>query len=298
MLQRIRRAVAIAPVTAVDAVTGTKRGRGRPRLSVTALSTTSIASATNPNNKRVLGRPRSVATTRTVPAAAAAPVPVSEATLTAAQPRSKRPATVASVAGPAASPASSTGASGSTANKRRKTSASATVTASPASWDAQAAALSRADVMRATELALMDAGYSVVCGVDEAGRGPLAGPVVAACCHVPEDVYFPGITDSKQIDETERERLYELLVAHPRVQWAVHVNPHTRIDEINILQATLESMKHTIEHVQPSPSYVLVDGNKLPKNLTMEARAVVKGDATVYCISAASILAKACMFLW
>ena len=78
---------------------------------------------------------------------------------------------------------------------------------------------------------------SFVCGVDEAGRGPLAGPVVAACCHVPLDVHIDGIRDSKDItDEAERERIFEQLTTHPRVRFAVHVNSHTRIDEINILQ--------------------------------------------------------------
>lgn len=77
----------------------------------------------------------------------------------------------------------------------------------------------------------------LVCGVDEAGRGPLAGPVVAACCHVPLDVHIEGIRDSKDItDEDERERIFEQLTTHPRVRFAVHVNSHTRIDEINILQ--------------------------------------------------------------
>ena len=77
----------------------------------------------------------------------------------------------------------------------------------------------------------------MVFGVDEAGRGPLAGPVVAACCYVPLDVDIAGVRDSKDIvDEAERETIYEELIKHPRVRWAAHVNSHERIDEINILQ--------------------------------------------------------------
>jgi ribonuclease HII len=93
--------------------------------------------------------------------------------------------------------------------------------------------------MRKAELATLAAlgPGGLVCGVDEAGRGPLAGLVVAACCHVPLDVHIDGIRDSKDItDEDERERIFEQLTTHPRVRFAVHVNSHTRIDEINILQ--------------------------------------------------------------
>ena len=97
--------------------------------------------------------------------------------------------------------------------------------------------------MRKAELATLAAlgPGGLVCGVDEAGRGPLAGPVVAACCHVPLDVHIDGIRDSKDItDEDERERIFEQLTTHPRVRFAVHVNSHTRIDEINILQVRAE----------------------------------------------------------
>ena len=152
--------------------------------------------------------------------------------------------------------------------------------------------------MRSRELALMaTSAGGMVCGVDEAGRGPLAGPVVAACCYVPADVYIAGIADSKKLDEAAREALYATLTSHPRVRWAVHVNPHTRIDEINILQATLESMRLSVEDVskQVAPTSiarVLIDGNRMPKGLEVPADTIVKGDATVHCIAAASILAK------
>ena len=85
------------------------------------------------------------------------------------------------------------------------------------------------------------AGCRRVAGVDEAGRGPLAGPVVAAAVVVPSDVHFEGVDDSKVLTEAQREELYDMLTTHPRVSWAVSVMEHTVIDEINILQATLRA---------------------------------------------------------
>ncbi|KAG7399470.1 hypothetical protein PHYBOEH_008842 [Phytophthora boehmeriae] len=139
-------------------------------------------------------------------------------------------------------------------------------------------------------------GYTAVIGVDEAGRGPLAGPVVAAACHVPLDVTVPGVNDSKQISEPEREQLFELLTNHPSITYAVHINSAQRIDEINILQASLESMTKSVEEVagrlKQDKTFVLVDGNRLPPTLELPAEAVVKGDGKVYSIAAASIIAK------
>ncbi|OWZ14810.1 Ribonuclease HII [Phytophthora megakarya] len=139
-------------------------------------------------------------------------------------------------------------------------------------------------------------GYTTVIGVDEAGRGPLAGPVVAAACHVPLDVTIEGVDDSKKISEPQREELFELLTNHPKITYAVHVNSAQRIDEINILQASLESMTKSVnevaEKLQQDKTFVLVDGNKLPPTLELPAEAVVKGDSKVYSIAAASIIAK------
>lgn len=140
-------------------------------------------------------------------------------------------------------------------------------------------------------------GYSTVIGVDEAGRGPLAGPVVAAACHIPPEVTITGINDSKTISEPQREALFELLTTHPGVTYAVHVNSAQRIDEINVLQATLESMTKSVNLLakqlhQNDKIFVLVDGNTLPPMLKLPAEAVVKGDAKVLSIAAASIIAK------
>ncbi|CEG38588.1 ribonuclease hii [Plasmopara halstedii] len=140
-------------------------------------------------------------------------------------------------------------------------------------------------------------GYSTVIGVDEAGRGPLAGPVVAAACHVPLDVVIEGVDDSKKILQERREALFELLTTHPSITYAVHVNSAQRIDEINILQASLEAMTKAVNDVtkrllQKDNIFVLVDGNKLPPTLDLPAEAVVKGDSKVFSIAAASIIAK------
>ncbi|DAZ93215.1 TPA: hypothetical protein N0F65_001567 [Lagenidium giganteum] len=135
-------------------------------------------------------------------------------------------------------------------------------------------------------------GCTRVVGVDEAGRGPLAGPVVAAACYVPLNVTIEGVHDSKKLNEEQREALYEKLVNHPDVEYAVHINSAQRIDEINILQASLESMVKAVEALRVIPDFVFVDGNRMPHGLTMPAETVIKGDSKVYAIAAASIIAK------
>lgn len=143
------------------------------------------------------------------------------------------------------------------------------------------------------EAAKIDKGFTRVVGVDEAGRGPLAGPVVAAACFVPTHVTIEGVHDSKKLNEAQREALYAQLVAHPEIEYAVHVNSAQRIDEINILQASLESMVLAAQALpQGPPDFVFVDGNRMPPTLTIPAETVVKGDSKVYSIAAASIIAK------
>ncbi|RLN85406.1 hypothetical protein BBJ28_00015645 [Nothophytophthora sp. Chile5] len=129
--------------------------------------------------------------------------------------------------------------------------------------------------------------YAVVIGVDEAERGPLPGPVVAAACHVPADVALVGVQDSKKLSEPQREALFAQFTSDARVTFAVNVSSAQRIDEINILQATLEAMTAAAEAVaarlqQPkNRTLVLVDGNCLPPALSLPAETVVKGDASV-----------------
>ena len=129
----------------------------------------------------------------------------------------------------------------------------------------------------------------VIAGVDEVGRGPLAGDVIAAAVILPE---YPllGLTDSKMLSESRRASLFEVIRREARA-WALGRSTVAEIDEINILQASLLAMRRAVEALSVQPSLVLVDGNRLP-TWPYEARAIVKGDLTEPAISAASILAK------
>lgn len=131
-----------------------------------------------------------------------------------------------------------------------------------------------------------------VCGVDEVGRGPLAGPVVAAA--VVLDPYRPidGLADSKRLSERRREDLFEQIVADA-LDWSVGRADVAEIDRVNILQASLRAMQRAVEGLRRvPPAFALVDGNRLPAALPCAARAIVGGDASEPCISAASIIAK------
>ncbi len=129
-----------------------------------------------------------------------------------------------------------------------------------------------------------------VAGVDEAGRGPLAGPVVAAAVILDEANPIAGLADSKVLSPARREEL-ALLIRERALAWAVAEAQVEEIDRLNILQATLLAMQRAVAGLCLNPDVVLVDGNQLP-SLACEAKAIVKGDATVPAISAASILAK------
>lgn len=130
----------------------------------------------------------------------------------------------------------------------------------------------------------------LLAGVDEAGRGPLAGPVVAAAVILDDLHRIKGLADSKTISARKRERLYDEIRARALCV-AVGEASVQEIDTLNILQATLLAMRRAVEGLRLMPRYVLVDGNRLPL-LTMQCAAVVKGDAKVAAISAASIVAK------
>jgi len=139
-------------------------------------------------------------------------------------------------------------------------------------------------------------GSRCVVGVDEVGRGCLAGPVTVCACHIPLDVNIPGIKDSKQLSEKQRNALYSQLTSDPRVKYSVVSIPPERIDEINILHATLEGMKNSVENLQREVAVdtVLIDGNQIPKTFprNLKVKAIVKGDCKCTCIGAASIIAK------
>ena len=130
----------------------------------------------------------------------------------------------------------------------------------------------------------------MIAGVDEVGRGPLAGPVVAAAVILPDDVTLPGVKDSKQLKENIREQAFPV-INKKALTVSVGVVSHTRIDKINILNASLEAMKLAIKTLDPAPDYVLVDGiHKVP--ISIPQKCLKKGDQLSQSISAASIIAK------
>lgn len=130
----------------------------------------------------------------------------------------------------------------------------------------------------------------MICGVDEAGRGPLAGAVFAAAVILDPDRPIIGLADSKKLSERTRERL-ALEIREKAVAWAVASASVEEIDRLNILQATMLAMARAVDGLGVAPNEVLIDGNRCP-DLRFPARAIVRGDATVPVISAASILAK------
>ncbi len=130
-----------------------------------------------------------------------------------------------------------------------------------------------------------------IAGVDEAGRGPLAGSVVAAAVILDDANPISGLTDSKRLSASKRCEL-ELEIKQKALAWAVAESSHEEIDQINILQASLLAMKRAVMQLSHRPQLVLVDGNRLPDLSGYEMKAIVKGDLSEPCISAASILAK------
>lgn len=140
------------------------------------------------------------------------------------------------------------------------------------------------------EKEVMAEGYNIVCGVDEAGRGPLCGPVCAAAVILPVDCEIEGINDSKKLSEKKRELLYDI-IKEKAIAYSIEMVDAKTIDEINILQATFLAMRRAVENLSVKPDAGLIDGNGKP-GLTIEERTVIKGDAKSVSIAAASILAK------
>ena len=133
--------------------------------------------------------------------------------------------------------------------------------------------------------------FPVLCGADEAGRGPLCGPVCCAAVVLPADFECDDINDSKKISEKKREKLFDLILENA-VAYSIQMVSPQEIDEINILQASLTGMKRAVLNLGITPDIVLIDGNKVPSDMPCETRSVVKGDANSMSIAAASILAK------
>ena len=133
--------------------------------------------------------------------------------------------------------------------------------------------------------------HGVVCGVDEAGRGPLCGPVCCAAVILNPDDPIEGVNDSKKLTEKRRDALYEEITKRALAYKIVFISP-AEIDERNILWATMDGMAQAVSGLTPQPDYVLIDGNRCPPGLAQPAESVVKGDANSASIAAASILAK------
>jgi ribonuclease HII len=139
-------------------------------------------------------------------------------------------------------------------------------------------------------LALFDHTHELICGVDEAGRGPLAGPVFAAAVILDPNHPIEGLRDSKKLTPARRGRLAILIKDHA-LAWAIAECSEAEIDQLNILQATMLAMRRAVEGLQIIPTLALIDGNRCPI-LPMRSEAIIKGDDKVQAISAASILAK------
>lgn len=133
-------------------------------------------------------------------------------------------------------------------------------------------------------------GYGLIAGVDEAGRGPLAGPVVAAAVIIPEDVILPGVKDSKKMTGKARDKAFPLIL-DKAIAIGIGVISHRAIDETNILKASLEAMRQALLSLKPAPEFVLVDGiHKV--GLSIPQKCIKRGDQLSHSISAASVVAK------
>ena len=133
-------------------------------------------------------------------------------------------------------------------------------------------------------------GYKSVCGVDEAGRGPLAGPVCAAAVILPEGVIIEGVNDSKKLSEKKRESLFDV-IREQALSYSIAYATVDEIEKINILNATMLAMRRAIDGLDIKADYAMIDGNKIPP-IDIDAECIVKGDAKSMSIACASILAK------
>ena len=144
--------------------------------------------------------------------------------------------------------------------------------------------------MWAIEEELLDQGFSLICGIDEAGRGPLAGPVCAAAVILPPHLQIPGLDDSKKLSDKRRRELMPIIQENA-IAWGIGFASHEEIDRINILQATFLAMERALAQLQVRPEFALIDGNR-EKDFGLPVRSVIKGDSLSANIAAASILAK------
>lgn len=157
-------------------------------------------------------------------------------------------------------------------------------------YDAYLAELERLETLLTYERECYEKGFELVAGIDEVGRGPLAGPVVAAAVILPKNCKIPGVNDSKKLSAQKREELCQI-IKEQAVAWAVGVVSNERIDEINILQATYEAMREALSKLEVQPDFILADAVTIPKVSTPQ-KGIIKGDAKSISIGAASIVAK------
>ena len=134
-------------------------------------------------------------------------------------------------------------------------------------------------------------GFKTICGIDEAGRGPLAGPVYAAAVILPLGLEITGLNDSKKLSEKKREELFDV-ICEKAVDFSIGIADEKEIDEINILNATFLAMKRAVDGLKIKPDYALIDGNRYPRIGGVTEETIVKGDGKSMSVAAASILAK------
>ena len=151
--------------------------------------------------------------------------------------------------------------------------------------------LERLTNLKQIEEEMYNQGINYICGIDEAGRGPLAGPVVVAAAIMPRDSMIEGVNDSKKISEKKREALYEL-ITNEAIAWGVGIIDQKEIDRINILNATKEGLTTAVKSLQVKPDRIIVDALNGIDTLGIPYTSIIKGDAKCYSIAAASIIAK------
>lgn len=134
-------------------------------------------------------------------------------------------------------------------------------------------------------------GVKYIAGIDEAGRGPLAGPVVVACVILPENSMIEGVNDSKKVSESKREKLYDL-ITQEAISYGIGIIYQEEIDEINILQATKKAVTEAIKQMKTKPNIIMVDALNGIDTMGIPYKSIIKGDAKCYSIAAASIIAK------
>ena len=141
------------------------------------------------------------------------------------------------------------------------------------------------------ETELYNEGIEYICGIDEAGRGPLAGPVVVASVIMPKDSMIEGVNDSKKVSEKKREKLYEEITSKA-IAWAVGIVDQNEIEEINILNATKKGLNNSLKELSKRPDIILVDALTGIDTLGIPYKSIIKGDANSYSVAGASIIAK------